>query len=150
MTEMIHVMNTVYRGHSETKCLNLNVNINQEIKFGLEFKTQMKCTNCGYISKMLKTYTEIESSKAAVVNTNLAMALMDTSMGIAQASVLFTALDLPFPAASHLQTLTNKVSQKVIQLNCEDMSAKRKLVEQHNRDRGAKEPKQIALSAEHG
>lgn len=40
MTEMIHVMNTVYRGHSETKCLNLNVNINQEIKFGLEFKTQ--------------------------------------------------------------------------------------------------------------
>ena len=70
---------------------------------------------------------------------------MDTSISISRARLLFTALDIPPPSTSHMQKLTDKVSQAVIELNNKDMSDKLCIVEQHNAVAGLKNPKHISV-----
>lgn len=71
---------------------------------------------------------------------------MDTSMGIARARVLFTALDIPPPAKSYMLTLTDKVREAIVDLNKNDMWEKLKIVEQHNIEAGHRNPKHIDVS----
>ena len=71
---------------------------------------------------------------------------MDTSMGIARARLLFTALDIPPPAKSHMQKLTDKVSEAIVDLNRNDMSENLNIVEQHNIEAGHRNPKHIDVS----
>ena len=59
-------------------------------------------------------------------------------LGISRARLLFTALDIPPPSTSHMQKLTDKVSQAIIELNKKDMSNKLCIVEQHNAMTGLK------------
>ena len=74
------------------------------------------------------------------------MAIMDTSMDISRARLLFTALDIPPSSTSHMQKLTDKVSQTIIELNKKDMSNKLCIIEQHNAVAGQKNQKRISVS----
>ena len=67
-------------------------------------------------------------------------------MGISRARLLLTALDIPPPSTSHMQKLTDKVSQAIIELNKKDTSDKLHIVEQHNAVAGQKNPKHISVS----
>ena len=99
------------------------------------------------MSDLYRTYAVGQNSKrSAAINANLAVALMDTSMGIARARPLFTALDISPPAKSHMQKLTDKVSEAIVDLNRNDMSEKLNIVEQHNIEAGHRYPKNILMS----
>ena len=74
------------------------------------------------------------------------MAIMDTSMGITRARLLFTALDIPPPTISHMQRLTDKVSEAIIDLNKSDVSEKLHIVERRNIEAGHENPKHIDIS----
>ena len=76
----------------------------------------------------------------------ITMPVMDTSMGISRVRLLFTALDIPPQSTSHMQKLSDKVSQAIIELNKKDMSDKLRIVEQHNAMAGQKNAKQISVS----
>ena len=69
-------------------------------------------------------------------------------MRISRAILLFTALDIPPPNASHMQELTDKVSQAIIEINKKDMSNKLRIVVQHNAMAGQKNQKHISVSME--
>ena len=75
----------------------------------------------------------------------LAVALLDTPMGISRAEDLFSQLDLPFPATSYLQKLSVEVGSKVTEINRKDMAEKRDLVRQHNINKNVLDPKQIDI-----
>ena len=128
------------------ECKNLNLQICKQVKQGLGWRFQFKCNNCRFISKLYSTFKEIPKTKSAAINTNLAMTLMDTSMGISKARLLFTSLDIPPPTHTLLQRLTDKVSTEIIELNEADMADKRRELEQYNINAGKKNPKQIDVS----
>ena len=67
-------------------------------------------------------------------------------MGISRARLLFTTLDILPPSTNHMQKLTDKVSQAIIELNKKGMSDKLRIVEQHNAVAGQKNPKHISVS----
>ena len=67
-------------------------------------------------------------------------------MGISRANPLFTALENPTLSTSHMQKLTDKVSQAIIELNKKDMSDILRIVEQHNAMAGQKNSKHIHVS----
>lgn len=150
ISKMVAVMNSLYSCHrkSNGKCVNLSIQLLREVKLGLAWKFQFKCKNCNFESELYKTYNEIPNSKGAAINTNLAMAIMDTPIGISKARLLFTALDIPPPNRSHLQSLTNTVSGEIIALNEVDMTGKLHLVEQHNIAMGVPKPKHIDVSVD--
>lgn len=145
----MQVINSLYKDHgnSKHKCSKLNLEITDEVKLGLAWKFQFKCTNCGFLSDLYSTFGEIPHAKgAAAINSNLAMAIMDTSMGITKARLLFTALDIPPPAKSLMQKKTDKVSQEIVRLNNADMKEKLSIVERRNADAGLPNPRHLAVS----
>lgn len=147
--KMVWVMNELFKAHTSRleKCINLNIKICKEVKQGLAWSFQFKCINCGFVSKLYSTFNEIpKTKKSAAINTNLAIALMDTSMGVSKARLLFTSLDIPPPTKSLLQRLTDKVSQDIIRLNEADMAEKRRIVQRHNLEAGVRNPKHIDVS----
>ena len=149
ITKLVETINSLYTDHnsSKKKCKKIKFQINKEIKHGLAWKFQFKCSGCGFLSTLYSTFSPIpDSERSAAINTNLAMAIMDTSMGISRARLLFTALDIPPPSTSHMQKLTDKVSKAIIELNKEDMSDKLRIVEQHNAVAGQENPKHISVS----
>lgn len=147
--KMVFVMNHMCKTHASMmeKCKNVNFEICKEVKQGLAWSFQFKCTNCSFVSMLYSTFSEIPNTKkSAAINTNLAIALMDTSMGVSKARLLFTSLDIPPPTKSLLQRLTDKVSQDIICLNKADMADKRRMVMQHNLEAGVGNPKHIDVS----
>ena len=127
--------------------MNLNIQICKEVKQSLAWSFQFKCINCVFLSKLYSAFNKIlKTKKSASINSYLAIALMETSMVVSQAKLLFTSLDIPPPTKSLLQRLTDKVSQDIIQLNDADMAEKICIVEQHNLEAGVRNLKHIDVS----
>ena len=147
--KMLEMMNSVYNRHrtvNDNVCSAIDLIIVREVKQGLAWKFQFKCQNCHFVSRLYKCYAEIENTKSAAINTNFAMGIMDTPMGVDRARLLLTSMDIPPPARSHLQTLTQTVSSSIVELNEDDMSDKLKRVVEHNVSRGVVNPKHIHVS----
>ena len=90
MGKMLENINTLIKGHSGRKCRRADLVYKTEHKHGLAMKLQFhcrKCRKCGYESQMMKMYDEIPKTTRATINTNLAVALLDTPMGISRAEV---------------------------------------------------------------
>jgi len=117
-----------------------------ERKLGLNSVVQCICKSCGFITKKLNFNKAAVDSKSADVNVLYATALMDQPIGVEKANLLLTQMDLQVPSRSHLQTLVNKASANVQELNKVDMAEKRQLMIQHNIDSGAVNPRQIDVS----
>ena len=146
---MTETINSLYWAHnnSKWKCKNLNIEINKKTTHGLAWKFQFRCKRYGFVSDLYRTYAVTQNSKrSAAINANLAVALMDIFMGIARARLLFTALDIAPPTKSHMQKLTDKVSEAIVDLNRNDMSEKLNIVEQHNIEACHRNPKHIDVS----
>jgi len=146
VTQLLSMMNTLCASHLHTSCKQPDFELHSEIKVGLGSKITFRCKACDYISARMRTHEEIQNTRKAAINTLLAAALMDTPMGISRAEQLFTQLDIPFPATSHLHKLTAAVSEEMVKMNHEDMSDKRRIVEQRITETGARDPKQLDLS----
>ncbi len=147
MSKLVFSINQLVKSHNRTRCRAPQITFANEVKAGLGIKLQFKCNSCGYLSEFFKMYEEIKDTRgAAVLNTNLAVALMDSPMGVSRAEDLFTQLDLPFPAASHMHELCKQVSKKIVKINSDDMAEKREIVTKHNISIGSKDPKQLDLS----
>ena len=89
---MIKLINSLYKTHKsiKEKCAILNIEIVKEVKQGLAWKFQFRCKNCGFLSQIYSMFSAIPNSKgAAAINAHLAMAVMDTSMGITKARLFF-------------------------------------------------------------
>jgi len=143
---LVAMMNTISSDHLATGCSHIDLQLHSEMKRGLGSQFIFECRSCGYMSSKLNTYRTIPGTKRCAINTVLAGAILDTPMGITRTEQLFTQLDIPFPAASYLQKLTNELSSEVVQMNKEDMAEKRRLVEEHTRQTGAQHSKMLDLS----
>ena len=147
---LISKMNQVYSEHQThaPKCKKLHLSLHKDYKAGLAVALQFTCLSCQFVSSRLNMFRARVNSSGAAINMLLASALLDLSIGINKANLLFASLDIPPPCKSHMQELLNQVSLKTQQLNEEDMTEKRQLVIQHQRDIGASNPYQMDVSVD--
>ena len=146
MGKMLKNINTIIKEHSGRICRKADLIYKTEHKHGLATKFQFHCRTCGYESQVMKMYDEMTQTTLATINTNLAVALLDTPMGNSRAEDLFIQLGLPFPATSYSQKLSVEVRSKVTEINRKDMAEKRDQLRQHNIDKNVLDPKQIDVS----
>ena len=147
--QIIAAMNSVYRNHQiyPGECNTIDLCLVSEWKVGLGSELQFRCNNCKFVSRKYKTYKPpAGSSRGAAINMLLASGLQDTAIGVHRGNLLLTAMDIPPPSKSHLQTLMDKMSARTEILNNEDMAIKRQIVINENTARGAQDPHQIDIS----
>lgn len=153
--KMVGMMNSVYESHakSKKKCDSLKLEILNEIKLGLAWKYQFQCKSCKFKSSMYKLYEEqvVERKTkpgklAAAINLSLGVVLMDTPIANTKFRFILTALDIPPPSMSNMQKISNEASEKIKELNKKDMTEKRRLLEAHNKQTNATNPKEITFS----
>jgi hypothetical protein len=146
LDQCIYIMNNIYQQHSSGNCKNLNISLHLEMKYGLGSKLQFKCNSCDFLTDKMETYKRRPDGKGAAINMLLASALQDMAIGVEKSNLLFTSMDIPPPARSHMQNLMNAASINTVELNEKDMAEKRQLVIQHNQEKGQQNPNLLDLS----
>ena len=76
------------------------------------------------------------------MNLSLAVVLMDTSIGNTKFSLILTALDIPPPIKTAMQRHSNEVTEKIKDLNKNDMLEKLWMVEACNKEIKTGNPKE--------
>lgn len=122
------------------ECRVPSFEVYQEIKKGLCWRQSLKCTKCGYISKLHKLYEEIEESrrgaKIAAPNVALQVALQDSTCGNAKARLILAGTNTPPPSRSGMQNLANKVGTITAMMTSDDLAKRREDLKEINSLRG--------------
>ena len=143
--KMSTAFNEAYQSHltANEDCLQPNIVVAEEKKWGLCWKMSFKCTNCDFVTPFKKLYNEAVSPnrgpKPGAANVGLAVGLQDTPMGNSRCRYLLATMDIPPPTRKSMQRTSDRVSTAVKQLNDDDMAEKLEIVKEHNRDRGQPE-----------
>jgi hypothetical protein len=111
-----------------------------EIKKGLCFKEQLKCSKCTFRSERVSLYQEVPSStrgcKAAAPNLGTQVGLSHTPAGNQDLRHIFNAAGIAAPARSGMQSLSDKVLDAIINVNTEDMERIRREIRMNNVRKG--------------
>ncbi|CAG2226741.1 unnamed protein product [Mytilus edulis] len=86
--------------------------------------------------------------KAAKINVSAQAALSQTPLGYTGLRKIVLGCNMPAPSASGLQKRANKVLPEIININKEDMKARRKQLIEINTLRGRKDPGSVSLQAD--
>ncbi|CAC5419614.1 unnamed protein product [Mytilus coruscus] len=112
-------------------------------KWGVCLKFQVYCERCQFITPMYKLYKTIPSEKPgpdpAAANVGFALGIQETAIGNTRAQQLLSNMNCQPPSRSSMQRTSNKVSDKLVELNQDDMADKLEIVKAVNRKRGAPE-----------
>jgi len=143
-------------GHSGSEselCTFPQFDIAQEVKWGLGWKQSLQCTKCQFTSPTYKLYSEVSTprkrgAKPAAVNLSLQSGLMDTPIGNRGARLLMTNMDIPPPAKSSMQRLSNFVSDKTTLINTEDMKDRVQEIKDLNKRSGNTYPNVISVAVD--
>lgn len=100
----------------------------------------LKCKKCGFLSERAKLYDEVACNtrgrKAAGVNVRLQTALTKNGIGNTAAHHILTALNMNPPSKSGLMKTSNKVADKIVDINIADMRSLRGHIKKVNLMRG--------------
>ena len=125
---------------TDNNCDNLQIKLNNEVKFGVVWKWTLCCSSCKFISKEYKLYEECESSsrgpKSAAPNIGLQAGLKESTIGPTKARLILAAMNTPPPCRSSMQKASRKVGEVICKLNDEDMSSKIEDIKKLNQSRG--------------
>ena len=119
---------------------------NREKQWGVVWQEGMYCNKCNYKSKMFKLYEEVESQelkkgrKAAKPNVGLILGLMTTSIAYRPICDIFASMNISPPNLTSMNQMANKISDKIVQLNTDDMSKVRKKIRLKKEALGEKDP----------
>ncbi|CAC5362381.1 unnamed protein product [Mytilus coruscus] len=112
-------------------------------KLGVCWKFQVYCVRCQFITPMYKLYKTIPSQKPgpdpAAANVGFPLGIQETAIGNTRAQQLLSNMNCQPPSKSSMQRTSNKVSDKLVELNQDDMADKLEIVKAVNRKRGAPE-----------
>lgn len=147
--------NSVFREHQRLhpNCNGfLQWNMEREEKFGFVNREEAMCDKCNYQSRKFKLYEEVQTKKpgrkAAKINVSAQAALSQTPLGYTGLRKIVLGCNMPAPSASGLQKRANKVLPEIININKEDMKARRKQLIEINTLRGRKDPGSVSLQAD--
>ncbi|VDI30793.1 Hypothetical predicted protein [Mytilus galloprovincialis] len=130
----------------------LQWNMEQEEKFGFVNREEAMCDKCNYQSRKFKLYEEVQTKKpgrkAAKINVSAQAALSQTPLGYTGLRKIVLGCNMPAPSASGLQKRANKVLPEIVNINKEDMKARRKQLIEINTLRGRKDPGSVSLQAD--
>lgn len=137
------LFNGSFRSHKlrSPGCIgNLLFNEEAEIKKGLCFKEQLKCSLCTFVSERVPLYQEVPSSKrgskAAAPNIGMQIGLSHTPAGNQDISHILNAAGIAAPAQSSMQRLSNSIMNRVVEINTKDMADIRRGIKQGNMRKG--------------
>ncbi|CAG2254295.1 unnamed protein product [Mytilus edulis] len=130
----------------------LQWNMEQEEKFGFVNREEAMCDKCNYQWRKFKLYEEVQTNKpgrkTAKINVSAQAALSQTPLGYTGLRKIVLGCNMPAPSASGLQKRANKVLPEIININKEDMKARRKQLIEINTLRGRKDPGSVSLQAD--
>ncbi|VDH92012.1 Hypothetical predicted protein [Mytilus galloprovincialis] len=147
-TELNAIMwNSVFREHQR-----LHPNMEREEKFGFVNREEAMCDKCNYQWRKFKLYEEVQTNKpgrkTAKINVSAQAALSQTPLGYTGLRKIVLGCNMPAPSASGLQKRANKVLPEIVNINKEDMKARRKQLIEINTLRGRKDPGSVSLQAD--
>ncbi|XP_076113401.1 uncharacterized protein LOC143081050 [Mytilus galloprovincialis] len=147
--------NSVFREHQRLhpNCNGiLQWNMEQEEKFGFVNREEAMCDKCNYQSRKFKLYEEVQTKKpgrkTAKINVSAQAALSQTPLGYTGLRKIVLGCNMPAPSASGLQKRANKVLPEIVNINKEDMKARRKQLIEINTLRRRKDPGTVSLQAD--
>ena len=96
-----------------------------EIKYGMSWTERLKCVKCVYKSEQMKLYDEVRTRKrgrrASTMNIGIQMGLKTTSISNTAMRNILMATNCPPPNRAAMQRQSNKVGERIIELNNENM-----------------------------
>ncbi|CAG2209081.1 unnamed protein product [Mytilus edulis] len=147
--------NSVFREHQRLhpNCNGfLQWNMEREEKFGFVNREEAMCDKCNYQWRKFKLYEEVQTKKpgrkAAKINVSAQAALSQTPLGYTGLRKIVLGCNMPAPSASGLQKRVNKVLPEIVNINKEDMKARRKQLIAINTLRERKDPGSVSLQAD--
>lgn len=123
--------NSCFQEHGQQgDCDRPHLVIYKEIKKGLGWKQGLRCENCTYASTLYKLYNEVAhegvGAKRAACNVGLQIGLQDSPISNSKMRMILAATNTPPPARTSMQRLSNKVGKSTVELNKDDMAARKK------------------------
>ena len=123
------------------------------IKWGIVWQERLKCTKCKYISGYRKLYEEVDNAsgrgrKAAKANIGLQLGLASTPISNTGACRIFNNVNMISPTISGMQKQSNKVCQKLQEINTQSMHEIRQDIIEGNAKIGQQNPKNVNVEGD--
>ena len=122
------MFNEAFMEHSKLKPLcksSLTWDEERSTRWGLAWKTVVKCNTCDYRSNPYKLYTEVESSqpgpKVAAINMGIQIGLMKQGVSNTGMREILTSANIVTPCKDSMRKAANKVGSKVVQASEENL-----------------------------
>lgn len=115
----------------DSSCLQSDLKICENIKWGITRKIKWQCLTCGFLSRKYNLYkeiTQIQSTrgpKAAAVNIGLAMGITGSTIGASGVRSILHSMNTAAPARSGFKRTLDKAYDKTVDINVKDMSDRR-------------------------
>ena len=146
-TEMHLISTSRNTDISLTTCRVPHFTVYRQVKRRLCWKHALKCTKCGYTSRLYKLYEEVPSKargpKFASPNVGLQVGLLESAM---QSRVLLASSNIPPPNRAAIQRLSNRVGSIISTAVDGDLKARRSNIALVNQLRGLPQTAPINVS----
>ena len=122
-------------------------------KWGVVWQERLKCTKCKYISSYRKLYEEVENPsvrgrKAAKANVGLQLGLASTPISNTGVCRILNNANVISPSIGGMQKQTNKVCQKLQEINTENLQEIRQGLVGANTEIGQKNPQTVNVEGD--
>jgi hypothetical protein len=117
-----HIIEAFYEhSYFSPACTGACPTINISERKGLCLKINVTCKNCTFETGDMPTYHEVRHGTrgpaTGTLNDNLLMAVMKSRIGVSDATLMLSCLNVQAPAASLLYAKVNRMSDNLQQLN---------------------------------
>ena len=142
--KLMELINNVYRGHKEhkTNCKGeLRWDFDTERSRGLSCNVRLLCAKCNYQSKHHKLYTEAKRTgkrgpRKNLINESIQVAINQCPIGPTSVQRIIASANIKPPSRTLLQDKAKIVSDKIKNINTNDMKDIRSKLKDINRYRG--------------
>lgn len=154
--KLLQMFNDFYQEHFQNSPLcPILCSWNTEMcqKWGLSWRMGLKCTNCGFVGKKTKVYTESEKrtqrgQKYSTVNLGIHVGLQSSPLGVEGVRTVLLSGGIPVPSVNSMQKAGICVSDITADLNEKDMEERRKKLVELNEIRGFDKSHPVSTSGD--